>query len=31
MFEKKLPKLKDRLDAIFLHHFETINDNTTIG
>jgi hypothetical protein len=32
MFEKKLPKLKDRLDTIFLRHLlETINDNSTIG
>ncbi len=32
MFEKKLPKLKDRLDVIFLcHPLETINDNTIIG
>jgi hypothetical protein len=31
MFEKKLPKLKDRLDAIFLRHLlEAINDNITI-
>jgi hypothetical protein len=32
MFKKKLPKLKDHFDVIFLRHpLETINDNTTIG
>ncbi len=30
MFEKELPKYKDWLDTIFLHHlFEIINVNTT--
>jgi hypothetical protein len=32
MFEKELPKYKDRLDTIFPHRpLETINVNTTFG
>ncbi len=31
MFEKELPKYKDRLDVIFpCHSFETITDNTIV-